>query len=393
MDSGPLDPYTVSEARLLDRVWDWAGQAVEPIDTADIARHAAATLPALGLRVRFPVVGALQRPGTGQSARLGVIFAMLLAGLLLAGAVAIVGSRSPQPSPGPALTPAPLGVFTPTGPMARPRSLHTATALVDGRVLVIGGILNQGLMSAEALDTAEIWDPSTGTFVRTGRLAEARGLHTATLLPDGRVLVVGGDGSGTSASGGSTDTFLASAEIWDPATGSFSRSGSLVLPRSGHSATLLPDGRVLIIGGTRDLGDRQVVTDAEVWDPRTGEFGPAVGIAAPRTLPDGTLLADGRLLVPSSVGAAVEIVDPTAGTTSAPIHLSEPRRDGTLTLLKDGRVLFVGGETTETRRCGTSPRTDGSCFATSVTRNFLDSAEIFTIGAADPRLPGRSPAP
>src|SRR5262245_48072889 len=125
-------------------------------------------------------------------ARPGVIFAMVLVALLLAGAVMIVGSRPRESDPRPVPTSGAAGFFAPTGSMGTMRSLHTATLLEDGRVLVIGGILNRGLSASIALGSAELWDPATGTFSPAGSLAVARGMHTATLLQDGRVLVAGG---------------------------------------------------------------------------------------------------------------------------------------------------------------------------------------------------------
>ena len=99
---------------------------------------------------------------------------------------------------------------------------------------------------------AEEQSPTSGTFSNAGRLAEGRYMHTATLLPDGRVLVIGGQANG----GG----YRASAEVWDPATATFGPAGSLAEARDYHSATLLPDGRVLVIGGWAQ--------SAEVWDPQ-----------------------------------------------------------------------------------------------------------------------------
>ena len=139
------------------------------------------------------------------------------------------------------------GTFSPAGSLTEARSIHTATLLTDGRVLLVGG------WGTGPLASAEVWDPATGTFSATGSLAEDRGGHGATLLADGRVLAVGGDGSAGS---------LASAEVWDPATGTFSATGSLTEARSNHTATLLPDGRVLVVGGN----DFFILDSAEVWE-------------------------------------------------------------------------------------------------------------------------------
>ena len=127
------------------------------------------------------------------------------------------------------------GTFTMTGAMATARERHTATLLADGRVLIVGGTTSTG--TGDLHPTAEVYNPSTGSFSVTGSMAEARNYHTATLLPNGKVLVVGG-GEENSAS-----------EIYDPATGSFSITGGMEFGRSGHSATLLPNGSVLVAGG------------------------------------------------------------------------------------------------------------------------------------------------
>jgi hypothetical protein len=148
---------------------------------------------------------------------------------------------------------------TVASPLAQARRLHTATPLADGRVLVIGG------RSDGALASAEMWDPVTGAFDPTGSLGEGRYDHTTTLLPDGRVLVVGGYGS--------DNTWLDTAKMWDPATADFSPAGSLAEGRHRHTATLLPDGRVLVVGGYG--GEFEWLASAEAWDPATGDFSPA----------------------------------------------------------------------------------------------------------------------
>jgi len=118
--------------------------------------------------------------------------------------------------------------------MGQARSNHAATLLNTGKVLVAGGVgpfcagCNSGM-------TAELFDPATGTWSPTGSMSIFRSQHTATLLSNGKVLVAGGNG--------------ATAEVYDPATGTFSPSGSMTTTRANHTATLLPDGRVLVSGG------------------------------------------------------------------------------------------------------------------------------------------------
>ena len=220
----------------------------------------------------------------------------------------------------------------PTGPLLGPRMSHTATRLKDGRVLIVGGS-NDGTLAS-----AELWDPATGEFVTAAPLAETRANHTATALPDGRVLVVGGFHEKRNGS----EEARASAELWDPASASFEPTGPLIEARSEHAATLLPDGRVLIVGGW----DREKrLASAEIWDPDTGAFTPAGPLAEPRWGHSAATLPDGRVLV---VGGwdegSAEVWDPRSGTFG---FTSSPREERSLhraTLLPDGRVLIVGGE-------------------------------------------------
>ena len=135
----------------------------------------------------------------------------------------------------------------------------------DGRVLVVGGGGLDGAYGPN-IPAAEIWDPVTSSFSTAGSLDEARKAHTATLLPDGRVLVVGGNDERLTNGWWleAVDTGLDSVETWDPGTGAFEPAASHAEGRFGHTATLLPDGRVLVLGGA---GGGSVLASAEVWSP------------------------------------------------------------------------------------------------------------------------------
>ncbi len=151
-------------------------------------------------------------------------------------------------------------LFTPTGDFATARRNHTATHLPDGKIMVVGGYHGTGEVM-EALSSVEIYDPETGIWNATGSLGTARFSHTATLLPDGNVLVVGGENGGGP---------LASAEIYDPNEGSWSYTGSMTSPRTGHTATLLREGRVLVVGG-EDIHGAQASTELYDQESRNVE--------------------------------------------------------------------------------------------------------------------------
>ena len=137
--------------------------------------------------------------------------------------------------------------------------------------------------------SADLYDPATGKFSTTGSMKSGRWLHTATLLQDGRVLVLGGRSP--------NDSVYASAEIYDPATGRFSSAGSMDEGRQQHTATLLQDGRVFIAGGYWSDGQNwRVLSSTEMYDPATGTFSPIGSMGAPREGHTATLLDDGRVL-------------------------------------------------------------------------------------------------
>ena len=175
------------------------------------------------------------------------------------------------------------GEWSSTGSMSTPRTLSTATLLQDGRVLVAGGI-----KPAEPLASAEIYNPATGVWSSTVAMATGRYEHSATLLADGRVLVTGGSGS-TGA--------LRSAEIFNPATGKWSTIGPMASSRRHHTATLLEDGKVLVTGGYRDAMGAETMATSEVYDPATRTWSSTATMADGRAYHRTTLLGNGDVLV------------------------------------------------------------------------------------------------
>ena len=166
------------------------------------------------------------------------------------------------------------------------RIYHTSTRLNDGTVLIAGGKDQNG-----DLQTAEIYNPLTKTFSATaGDMLTPRSKHTATLLPDGKVLIVGG------AQG--SDNPLASAEIYDPATGKFHATGDMANPRADHTATLLADGKkVLITGGRQTLDQSTALATTEIYDPASGLFTYTGSMDSARTDHTATLLTNGKVLI------------------------------------------------------------------------------------------------
>jgi WD40 repeat protein len=226
------------------------------------------------------------------------------------------------------------GTWTPTGSMNTRRRLHTATLLPNGKVLVAGGFVELlgTTVGGYATPTAELYDPASGTWATTASLAQPRLQHTATLLPNGKVLITGGDGWYTS--GG----IQASSELYDPATGTWTPTGSLNISRRVHTATLLPNGKVLVAGG---LGNTNRLGSAELYDPASGTWSQTGSLGTARSGHTATLLQGGKVLVAGSAGA--ELYNPSSGTWITTGSLVTSRGEHTATLLSDGAVLVAGG--------------------------------------------------
>jgi hypothetical protein len=226
--------------------------------------------------------------------------------------------------------------------MISPHAFHTSTLLRDGSVLVVGGKINDRL-DGMASASAERYDATSESWTATMPMTQARWGHTATLLPNGKVLVAGGYLN----SSDSSDP-LASAELYDPSNGRWTATGNMSTGRGGHTATLLSDdGRVLVVGGgaedTLGEGGPRSAT-AELYDPATGEWAATGGMTEARTAFTATLLSDGTALVAGGDGhVAAELYDPGTGRWTATGSMAEGRRGHTATLLPDNTVLVTGG--------------------------------------------------
>ena len=235
------------------------------------------------------------------------------------------------------------GSWTMTGSMADPRYSHTATPLPDGKVLVAGGIPQPSAWWEFHPTNAstELYDPISGTWTRTGDLHQSRESHTATSLSNGKVLVVGGYFGGVYG----TIFILSTAELYDPASGTWtSASFTPRSPRANHTATLLPDGRVLVTGG---YGSPSAV----VYDPVSNTWTETGSMSIARYFHAAALLPNGKVLVTGGRGstgdnvakASAELYNPATGTWSATGSLNDARNSHTATLLSNGYVLIAGG--------------------------------------------------
>lgn len=224
--------------------------------------------------------------------------------------------------------------FALTGSLVTGRNGHTATLLNNGTVLIVGGYD----INSVALASAEIYNVSTGTFTATGNLNTARTNFTATLLDNGTVLITGGFDS--------TAALLTSAEVYDPTSGTFSEAGDLNVARANHSATLLHDGTVLI-AGSRDSNGNTTNT-AEIFIPSINGFIATGTLITSRGSQTATVLNDGTVLIvggASATGAlaSAELYNPGTGVFTATGNLNTGRLQHTATLLNGGNVLIVGG--------------------------------------------------
>ena len=233
-----------------------------------------------------------------------------------------------QPAPNAASNTA--GSIAATGDLTAIRFDHAAALLSDGRVLVVGGISRNGVMQP----TAELFDPATGRFARVGDPQSQHGWGVmATTLSNGKVLVAGG------STGCDSPCYTASAELFDPASGTFAPAGNMTVPRAEARTVLLQTGNVLIVGGSEP---NHGVQTAELYHPASGTF----SLVGPTHLSDvvqAVLLKNSRVLVVGASGA--DLYDPSTGRFTATGGMTVPRTKFGAGLLPDGRALIAGGQT------------------------------------------------
>ena len=321
-----------------------------------------------------------------RKVRLSGLLSVIALGLLASpGAQAGVGGIAVAELYNPA-----TGTFSTTGSLNTGRYSHTATLLNNGKVLIAGGqnVANGRLASTElydpatgtfsvsaslscgcgqvptllpngkvlfsggfdgtsALATAELYDPTTGTFSSTGNLKVARAGPSSTLLPNGKVLLAGGVFFTGTPPYSLVANYLASAELYDPSTGTFSLTGSLHTARSGQSAIVLGNGSVLMAAGQNDNSTGGYLASAELYNPSTGKFSVTGSLNTARFLQTAHLLANGKVLIVAgnfhgSI-ASTELYDSASGTFSNGPSLNTPRQGHRSALLQNGQVLAVGG--------------------------------------------------
>jgi hypothetical protein len=227
------------------------------------------------------------------------------------------------------------GTWSETGSLNTARDGHRAVPLQNGKVLVVGGYVGS---PESPTQTAEIYDPATGTWTNTGSMGMIHSGCSATLLPNGKVLIAGGeDQSGV----------VLKAELYDPTAGTFSATGDMQFATEFHQAVLMQNGKVLTVGGRNS--NFSVTTKAQLFDSASGTWSNANGMGATRIFHTATLLASGKVLVAGGAdnneiaSKRAELYDPLSGNWSQVLPMHDARDSFTATLLQNGKVLVAGG--------------------------------------------------
>ena len=275
------------------------------------------------------------------------------AGVLTAAAIAVMIAVACAGPAGKTIQFAPAAQ-SPTGDLSDSRFAASATVLPSGQVLIVGGVASEGPSSA----SAELYDPAMGAFTRTGSLSTGRAYHTSTLLKDGRVLIAGGLGTDGQP--------VPTAEVYDPGSARFTTTGTMIDARYGCTASLLPNGKVLIAGGGTTTININNLATAELYDPATGTFSatgnvrrlydPSVDkffykgeMIAARSKHSATVMRDGNVLIAGgedahgTAQASAEVYDWSTGKFIATAPMKSSRREHRATLLPNGQVLITGG--------------------------------------------------
>ncbi|MFZ2095335.1 MAG: kelch repeat-containing protein [Anaerolineales bacterium] len=356
--------------------------------TVEVPREITQAPPAIPVEILpTPILPSPVPPFTplvniNQGISLPLARAQHTATLLLDGRVLLVGgsiSANEQTAEVQIFDPA-TGVTNQAASLNTPRHGHTATLLLDGRVLVTSGYNH----THQWLDDSEVYDPSTNEWTVIPMLATHGVGHTATMMKDGRVLVVGG----ADASGQGTDR----VEIFDPDTNSWWGAMPLGSDRASHTAQLLDDGRVLVAGGGGVLGYPDI-GDALFYDPYTNTWTPTGPMDKPRIYGESVLLLDGRVLVtgginledtvpggfPRKISISAEIYDPNLNIWTATGDLLIGRYGHTMMSSPAGRVMVIGGS-----------RDYDCCFTTA---SFISEIELYDLNTGVWSLGGYLPQP
>jgi N-acetylneuraminic acid mutarotase len=295
------------------------------------------------------------------------------------------------------------GTWSVTASMTTVRTDATATLLPNGDVLVAGGCCQPG-NPYRGLTSAELYHPATRTWSTTGSLNVARSGDTATLLEDGDVLVAGGACNGTAygCDAGSFLSNLKSAELYHPATGIWTKTGTMHAGREFQTATLLPNGEVLVVGGFNSCDDDfcSDLNTAELYDPVTGKWLHTGSMRGAREQQTATLLADGDVLVAGGLNqggfsgfaatyASAELYNPLFGKWSPTGSMNQARAGQTATLVEGGWVLLTGGGTSTSEVYQPTsgiwvPTGDLSTARTEQTAALLGNGDVLVAGGSGP---------